>query len=174
MFYARGVARVSLATVASEAGVTRRTLYYHFEGKDALVKAYLRNRDRSSRSLFERAEARTATAAESVLAVFDSLEAWFRTKEFRGCAFTNAVGEGRETVVFAGPIARRHKLALRDWFVRVCAGGGATDASGLGEQLMILFDGAMSSSWVRRDPSVARHARSAAATLLADGLGDRA
>ena len=162
---------MSLATVANEAGVTRRTLYYHFADKDALVRVYLRNRDRSGRALFERVEAQTADAASSVLAVFASLEVWFRTREFRGCAFTNAIGEGRETVVFAGPIARRHKRALRDWFVRICANGGADDANALGEQLMILFDGAMSSSWVRRDPAVARRAGDAARTLLsAHGL----
>ena len=157
---------MSLATVANEAGVTRRTLYYHFADKDALVRVYLRNRDRSGRALFERVEAQAADAASSVLAVFASLEAWFRTKEFRGCAFTNAIGEGRETVVFAGPIARRHKRALRDWFVRICADGGADDPNALGEQLMVLFDGAMCSSWTRRDPAVARHAAAAARTLL--------
>lgn len=162
---------MSLATVANEAGVTRRTLYYHFADKDALVRVYLRNRDRSGRALFERAEAQNTDAASSVLAVFASLEAWFRTKEFRGCAFTNAIGEGRETVVFAGPISRRHKRALRDWFVRICANGGAADANALGEQLMILFDGAMCSSWTRRDPAVAHHAGAAARTLLsAHGL----
>jgi AcrR family transcriptional regulator len=157
---------VSLATVAKEAGVTRRTLYYHFSDKDALVRVYLRNRDRSGRALFERAEAQSTDAAGSVLAVFASLEIWFRTKEFRGCAFTNVIGEGTETVVFAGPIARRHKRALRDWFVRVCGDGGADDANALGEQLMILFDGAMSSSLTRRDPAVAHHAAAAARTLL--------
>ena len=162
---------MSLAAVASEAGVTRRTLYYHFADKDSLVRVYLRNRDRSGRALFERAEAQNTDAASSVLAVFASLEAWFETKEFRGCAFTNAIGEGRETVVFAGPIARRHKRALRDWFVRICANGGADDPDALGEQLMILFDGAMCSSWTRRDPAVARHAGAAARTLLsAHGL----
>jgi AcrR family transcriptional regulator len=158
---------VSLATVAHEAGVTRRTLYYHFADKDALVRVYLRNRDRSGRALFERVEARTTDAASSVLGIFTSLEAWFRTKEFRGCAFTNAIGEGRETVVFAGPIARRHKRALRDWFARICADGGADDATALGEQLMILFDGAMCSSWLRRDPAIARHAGAAARALIA-------
>ena len=158
---------MSLATVADAAGVTRRTLYYHFADKDALVRVYLRNRDRAGRAVFERAEAASSGAASSVLAVFGSLEAWFRTKEFRGCAFTNAIGEGRETVVFAGPIARRHKRALRDWFVRICEDGGAVNADELGEQLMILFDGAMCSSWTRRDPAVARHAAAAARALLA-------
>jgi hypothetical protein len=99
--------------------------------------------------------------------VFGSLEAWFRTKEFRGCAFTNAVGEGRETIVIAGPIAKRHKRALRDWFVRVCSEGGASEPVALGEQLMILFDGAMSGASTRREPEIARHAAAAARVLLA-------
>ena len=119
LFYANGLARVSLGAVAAEAGVTRRTLYYHFEDKDALVRVYLRNRDRSGRALFESVEARTADAASSTLGVLPALEACFRTKEFRGCAFVNAIGEGGEALVFAGPIARSRKRALRDWFIRM-------------------------------------------------------
>lgn len=153
--------------IAGAAGVTRRTLYYHFEGKDELVRAYLEGRDRAGRSLFVRARAQHPSPAEAILAVFDSLEAWFRTKEFRGCAFANAIGESSETVVFAGPIARKHKLALRDWFVHVCGDAGAAHPRELAEQLLLLFDGAMNGSSIRRDPRIARHARNAAQTLLA-------
>jgi len=153
--------------IAEAAGVTRRTLYYHFEDKEALVRAYLRARDRSGRALLVNARERSSSPSAAILAVFDSLEVWFRTKEFRGCAFANAVGESRDAVIFAGPIARKHKLALRDWFVDACEDAGAARPRDLAEQLMILFDGAMNGSSIRRDPAIARHARAAAQTLLA-------
>jgi AcrR family transcriptional regulator len=37
----RGVARTTLADIASEAGVTRPTVYKHFDSKEAIIEAYL-------------------------------------------------------------------------------------------------------------------------------------
>ena len=79
------------------------------------------------------------------------------------------MGEGTETIVVAGPITQRHKVAIRDWFVRASREAGARDAHQLGEQLMLLFDGALVSARTRRDAEVARHARDAARVLLRDG-----
>ncbi len=35
LFYDHGIRNVSVDAVCEEAGVTKRTLYYHFKGKDA-------------------------------------------------------------------------------------------------------------------------------------------
>jgi AcrR family transcriptional regulator len=45
LFYGEGIRRVSVDAVAAKAGVTKRTLYYHFKSKDELVAAYLAARD---------------------------------------------------------------------------------------------------------------------------------
>eukprot|EP01042_Synura_sphagnicola_P025991 gene25991-33453_t len=37
LFYGEGIRAVSVDAVAEKAGVTKRTLYYHFESKDELV-----------------------------------------------------------------------------------------------------------------------------------------
>jgi AcrR family transcriptional regulator len=144
--------------------VTRRTLYYHFASKEALVGAYLTRRDAAGRALV--AGNADVPPARRLLAVFDELERWFRTRSFRGCALTNAVAEKGETVVVAGRITLRHKRALRDWFVATCAAAGCSAPADLGEQLMVLFDGALTSATTRREPKAASHARAAAATLL--------
>ena len=39
LFYGEGIRAVSVDAVAEKAGVTKRTLYYHFESKDELVAA---------------------------------------------------------------------------------------------------------------------------------------
>ncbi|RWF69834.1 TetR/AcrR family transcriptional regulator, partial [Mesorhizobium sp.] len=45
LFYAEGIGRVSVDAVAEKAGLTKRTLYYHFKSKDELITAYLDSRD---------------------------------------------------------------------------------------------------------------------------------
>jgi len=171
LFYERGIAAVSLDAVAKEAGVTRRTLYYHFTSKDRLVAAYLTRRAASSHAFVEQAAQGSASHVRAILAVFSALERWFCTREFRGCALTNAVGERGETIVVAGPITRRHKLAICDWFVTTSRAAGAGDPVALGEMLMLLFDGALTSATTRRSPESAVRARSAAELLMiAHGL----
>ena len=44
LFYTRGIREVSVDNVAEQAGVTKKTLYYHFRSKDDLIAAYLEAR----------------------------------------------------------------------------------------------------------------------------------
>ena len=44
LFYAKGFARVGVDAVAEKAGLTKRTLYYHFQSKDELLAAVLDHR----------------------------------------------------------------------------------------------------------------------------------
>ena len=52
LFYNDGIRGVSVDAVAAKAGVTKRTLYYHFKSKDDLVAAYLAARDQPNLALF--------------------------------------------------------------------------------------------------------------------------
>ncbi len=51
LFYNEGIRSVSVDAVAEEAGVTKRTLYYHFASKDDLIGAYLEARDQPNRRI---------------------------------------------------------------------------------------------------------------------------
>ena len=42
LFYAQGIRAVSVDAVAEKAGVTKKTLYYHFKSKDTLWRAAIR------------------------------------------------------------------------------------------------------------------------------------
>lgn len=145
--------------------MTRRTLYYHFASKEILVGLYLERRDGMGRAMLERSAFGATTPAQKILAVFAKLEPWFLSRGFHGCALGNAVAES-ETIVIAGPITKRHKIALADWFVRTCASGTCADPVELGEALMLVFDGALTSATTRRDPAVARRATRVAALLM--------
>ena len=41
LFYAGSMASVSMDRIAERAGVTKKTLYYHFRSKDDLLAAYV-------------------------------------------------------------------------------------------------------------------------------------
>ena len=53
LFYEEGVRAASIDAVAERAGVTKRTLYYHFASKDDLVAAYLEGRDQPTLELYK-------------------------------------------------------------------------------------------------------------------------
>ncbi len=165
LFYERGVRAVGVDAVAEAAAVTKRTLYYHFPTKEALVAAWLEGRDGPTRLAIESLAGEHALPGDRILAVFDHLERWFAKADYRGCPFNNAVAEhaGSEAVA----IARRHKAAVASWLGDQAALGGARAPREVGAQLLLLVDGALNGAMVFASPASARAAREAARVLLA-------
>lgn len=57
-----------------KAGLTKRTLYYHFRSKDDLIAAYLETRDQPNLALFQRRFAETeGNTADKVSAIWQRL-----------------------------------------------------------------------------------------------------
>jgi AcrR family transcriptional regulator len=152
--------------VAEMAGVTKPTLYYHFDSKENLVVAYLEHASQHARaSLLKTASHRQGSPMERLLGAFDDLEARLAHEKFRGCPFINAAAElaDSEPTRLA---AAAHKESVRAWFETQLTELGVSDVLGLSEQLMLLTDGATSTWLIRRDPRAARRAREAAVILL--------
>lgn len=168
LFYRQGVGAVGVDAVAKEAGFTKRSLYYHFPSKEALVSAYLEARDGTTRTaLTDFATARGPLPGDRIAGAFDYLERWFGRGDYHGCPFINAVAEQGEVAAAVGPIAQHHKRAVEQWLRDQAQLGGASDPQGLGAQLMLLIDGALVGAMVGRSPAPARAARAAAMALLA-------
>ena len=166
LFYREGIRPVAMDSVAAAAGVTKPTLYYHFDSKENLVVAYLAHSSQHARaSLLKAVSLRQASPMERVLGTFDDLEARLSHEKFRGCPFINAAAElaASEPTRLA---AAAHKANMRAWFETQLTELGVPDPLVLSEQLMLLTDGAISAWLVRRDPSAARRAREAAVVLL--------
>ena len=51
LFYNEGIRAASVDAIAEKAGVTKKTLYYHFRSKDELIAAYLESRDQPTLDL---------------------------------------------------------------------------------------------------------------------------
>src|SRR5690606_42163830 len=88
LFYQRGINTVGMELIAEQAGVTKKTVYDRFGSKDALVAAYLAERDRRWRAWVREQTAAAGGPRERALAVFAALETWIEGLDRK------SVGEG--------------------------------------------------------------------------------
>src|ERR1700737_5312457 len=130
LFYGRGIRAVGVDLVATEAGVSKRTLYDYFPSKDHLIVAYLSRRLRPSK-------VSDAPPADQILEAFDRLEHAISAREFRGCPFVNAVAELGESTHPANAIAVAFKDQRRIWFRDLLVRVGVSDPDSLAIQLAV-------------------------------------
>ncbi len=143
LFYEHGIHAVGVDTIASEAGVTKKTLYDRFGSKEALAVAYLRRRDDRWREQLEAALADTDPGVPSVVAFFEEAEHWAEGYGPRGCASINARAETPDP---DHPVARevtRQKEWVRDLLLEHCRAAGVDDPTTAADVLMVLYDGAL-------------------------------
>lgn len=173
LFYGEGIRAVSVDAVAEKAGVTKRTLYYHFESKDELVAAYLEARDQPNLKLmagwFDKVE---GALPQKIEAIFQNLARSARHPRWKGCGFLRTAAElanlpGHPAI----RIGARHKAGFERWLAGACAEHGATAPEELARQVVLLMDGAFSVMLVHRDPAYVEAAGRAAAALAAAAVG---
>ncbi|SEM32965.1 DNA-binding transcriptional regulator, AcrR family [Bosea lupini] len=167
LFYGEGIRAVSVDAVAEKAGVTKRTLYYHFDSKDELVAAYLEARDQPNLKLmagwFDKAE---GGLPQKIEAIFQNLARSARHPRWKGCGFLRTAAElanlpGHPAI----RIGARHKAGFERWLAGACAEHGAVAPAELARQVVLLMDGAFSVMLVHRDPAYVEAAGRAAASL---------
>ncbi|WP_243831783.1 TetR/AcrR family transcriptional regulator [Naumannella halotolerans] len=165
LFYAQGIHAVGVDTIAAEAGVTKKTLYDRFGSKDALVVAYLRERDDRWRELLADHRQRAGTDRERLLSLFTAAERWSRKAGGRGCAAINARAEIDDP---EHPIAievAREKAWLLEQLVADCRSAGADRPKELAAELALLYDGALAASGLHSVRNPFGSARRAAEAL---------
>jgi AcrR family transcriptional regulator len=168
LFYERGTHPVGVNEIAERAGVSKLTLYRHFDSKDGLIRAFLEAHSDTTIEGIERiAERNDLDPVERVLAVFDGLERMFDDPRYRGCALMNTAAEWRGSESEPGALARRHIARIRELLLRLCQEAGIADAERAADQLVLLIEGAITLRMTRASDDPARAARDAAAALLA-------
>ena len=173
VFYKEGFAHAGLEAVARAAGVTKRTLYHHFDSKQALIAAVLEVQHGLAltriREWGERAAGDPEVLAETMFAEYG---AWSRRAGWRSAGFTRAAMEFARSPGHPARIAaRRHKAAVEDWLAEQFARGGIGDARELARQVMLLIEGCNALILMRGDSSYAVSAGAAARLLVRAALG---
>jgi AcrR family transcriptional regulator len=175
LFYGEGIRSVSVEAVAAKAGVTKRTLYYHFDSKDELVAAYLEARDQPNLALFKRWFAETEGGpAAKVQGIFSHLATSARHPKWKGCGFLRTSAELANMPGHpAMKIGAAHKKKLEDWLRVTFEAEGIGNGSLLARQIVLLLDGSFAVVLLHRDPSYMETAGEAAFSLINAALKPR-
>ncbi|MBR0798416.1 TetR/AcrR family transcriptional regulator [Bradyrhizobium jicamae] len=175
LFYSEGIRRVSVDEVAAKAGLTKRTLYYHFRSKDDLVAAYLAARDQPNLVLFRAwfADAEGGVPAK-VEAIFRNLARSARHPKWKGCGFLRTSAElanmpGHPAI----RIGAAHKKKFEDWMRATFAAEGISDPLQLARQVLLLLDGSFAVVLLHRDASYMETAGEAVRALIEMALAKR-
>jgi AcrR family transcriptional regulator len=156
LFPDQGINCTGVDQLCAVAGVSKRTLYQHFAGKDELIAEYLRRFDPDVLpEVFDRTD---LTPRERLLAAFDIHSPL--------CPFIGAAVEIHDAGHPARLLARDYKRAFAARLTETARQAGAVDPEQLGEQLALLLDGASARSRVLDTDTLATAA--AIATVLID------
>lgn len=145
LFSSHGIAGTPVDEAVRRAGVATMTLYHHFDGKDALVAAYLRDRHDRWMQRWEGHIGAASDPAERLLAIFTALDEWANEGgAARGCAFVDVAAELSDRAHPAWNEIDAHKRGLRDRLVELAEPLDGADPDRVADQLLLIYEGALS------------------------------
>lgn len=167
LFYQKGIQNVGVDEIVARSGVAKMTLYKHFQSKDLLVLEFLRRRDERWRCWLETTVERYGTTpTECLLAIFEVLEEWFKSPDFRGCAFVNAAVELANREHPAHQAVVEHKQLVQAYILKLAKDAEVHNPEFLSRHFMLLIEGAIVTALIEGSAEAAQQARLAALALL--------
>jgi AcrR family transcriptional regulator len=169
VFSAEGVRAGGVHRIAERAGVTKRTLYYHFRSKDDLIAACLaEHAGPVTDCLPGWTEVDAGPVAERVARVLQGLAQSAAQPRWRGCGFLRAAFELAELPGHpARLLAADHKRRLEAWLAEQIAREDLPDAAGKARGVMLVLDGTIAQLLLHRDADYAAQATEIVRLILA-------
>ena len=173
MFYRDGIRAVGIDAVIARSGVAKMSLYRNFPSKDALVTAWLEDRNAFFWRRWDKAEASRPDDPRGQLeAVLDMIAATVSHPRWRGCPFLNTGTEFPEPGHPARCVILAHKRAVRERLCALAAEAGSRDPDLLSQQLQLLIDGAYAIGQSLGPGGPAKTVASAGRALIAASIAD--
>ncbi len=118
LFYHQGVNSIGINEILKVSGVAKRTLYSHFESKEALLLAALEQRHHNFIDWLAKELSGAKTNDDVITRVFGGLEKWFTNQadqlgRFRGCFFINTSAEFSDIESEVVKYCRFHKAEVK-------------------------------------------------------------
>ncbi|OWQ78026.1 TetR/AcrR family transcriptional regulator [Stenotrophomonas maltophilia] len=171
-FRHQGIHAVGINQLLSDAGVSKKTMYNHFESKEELVAATV---DLFDERYFEWMEARLGAVASgeaAIKAFFDALDDLINSQDpaihdFNGCYLVNASAEFQEGHLVREKCAaskRKTVDLIRSHLTELCFEANVLEEAA--DAIFMLSEGAVVQAYVMGDRSSARAAGKAATRLI--------
>ncbi|WP_340677140.1 TetR/AcrR family transcriptional regulator [Paraglaciecola sp.] len=157
LFYKHGINSIGINEILKVSGVAKKTLYNHFEGKEALVLAALKQRNLIFVTWLEYKLEGAKSNPELVVRLFNALTDWFANRatelgDFRGCFFINTSAEFSNPVSEVSAYCRDHKQQVRSLISQYMP----SPDEELLDAICILKEGAITTAYVSNDYSMAK------------------
>lgn len=174
LFYKQGIHAVGINQILKQAKVAKKTLYSHFESKEALVEAVLAYRDERFLAWLDKRMTSVESGRPALLNMFDALDDWFNNRvptlaNFHGCFFINTCSEYGNPESTINQLCQQHKLRVRALInSHVKQLHLKQDENMLTDSLVLLKEGAIVTAQVQADKTAAIKAKLIAEQLLSD------
>jgi AcrR family transcriptional regulator len=169
LFYFDGYNQTGINKILQEADVSKDSMYRHFRSKEDIAVAYLKGRhDIWMGNLFEFVNPKK-TNKEKIIATFDYLSVWLNEVNFRGCGWQNIITDLPHDQIKIREQAVLHKNELRQWMHSLmveCNQYSVDDAKELGDEVLVLIEGAIILSQIQNDAWPIEKAKGACVKLL--------
>ena len=152
LFYAKGVNSIGINEILRVSGIAKKTLYNHFDSKDALVLAALEQRNGIFINWLEVRLNKAKTDKELVEKLFNALTAWFSNLipelgDFRGCFFINTSAEFSDPSSDISLYCQYHKQQVRELIGKHLSASNEE----LLDAICILKEGAITTAYVENN-----------------------
>jgi AcrR family transcriptional regulator len=169
LFYNQGYNQTGINQIIDEAGVAKASMYQHFRSKEDIAVAYLIARHTMWMGKLEECVAKEKSPKSKVICVFNYLTEWLTEVNFRGCGWQNIITDLPSDHDKIKDQAIFHKNELRNWVREQLMKEEvftAKEAKDVGDQVIILIEGAIILSQIQKDPWPIKSAKSACKKLL--------
>jgi len=170
LFYHNGYNQTGINQIISEAGVAKASMYQHFRSKEDIAVAYLIRRHAMWMDNLNDCVSVQNTSKGKVIGCFDYLTEWLSEVNFRGCGWQNIITDLPKDHDKIRNQAVLHKNDVRVWVHELLKEDeeyNNDQAEQVGDEVIILLEGAIILSQIQKDDWPIKAAKSAAVKLLA-------
>lgn len=143
LFYRYGVNSVGVDRIIAESNVSKMTFFKHFPTKRDLILEFLRVRDERFSDWFNKTlETKLNIKKKQLSAAIEVIEVWFKSSDFRGCAFINTTAESGPDRNEEKTLCLGHKKHFAKILEVLAVADGFKNSKVIADQLVLAIDGA--------------------------------
>ena len=178
LFNENGIRATGIDKILAQSGVAKKTLYNHFESKDALIletlkkqnNDFLENIEEATNRFIENQEGESDSRLAYIMAMFDALEEWFGRDNFRGSASINASAEYPTPGHPIRNICANHTKLLFNHIVDKFNDLSLPHSEKVANEICLLIDGSIVSAFTRQRPENVKFAKNMAKSIILEAI----